>query len=477
MDAPRFLSWRTTGRRFLVVACGILLAGSGVSLFIGQSHARSALIDRFDLRADLSSQFLTGYVHDLLEDEMGVATEFLAGAEISQNQLEKVSSVMGFQASVLLDSDGLLIRSFPSRPGMVGQNMTMYDHLRGTLAGVPTVANVVPAAVRGDPVTAFATPFDTPFGRRVFSGDMTLASTSLSGFLGEMSPIANSEAHINDAFGATISDTAAVSRQGPGMKLTSALTTGTSGRYGGEYGPARFVSVPISGTPWRLVLAVPEADLFRPLSGTQFWTPWVLLGLTAVSVIGVLVLMGRLGAAKSLQLRETERLSVTDSMTGLVNRRGFELVGAQMIKTAARASQQLGVIFLDLDGLKTINDRFGHARGDEAIIAFADILSSVVRDSDVTGRLGGDEFAVVTWAIDGLNLSPITARIEERIRSHNLTAPPGLKLSFSSGVSWTDPRTPADLAALLAIADAEMYCDKVAKASLATLESQPFVTV
>ncbi len=88
-------------------------------------------------------------------------------------------------------------------------------------------------------------------------------------------------------------------------------------------------------------------------------------------------------------------ISLTDGLTGLNNRRGFMILATGLLKFARRMGYSLCLLYIDLDSLKAINDKFGHIGGDTAIISFARILTSTFRDSDVLGRLGGDEFVVL----------------------------------------------------------------------------------
>ena len=118
------------------------------------------------------------------------------------------------------------------------------------------------------------------------------------------------------------------------------------------------------------------------------------------------------------------------------------------------------MLFLDLDGLKIINDRLGHDSGDQVLMAFGAILVGTFRGSDVVARLGGDEFGVLTLGVDGADLSPIRARLDEQVRRHNAESTVGLDLAFSIGAGWFDPARPRSLTDLLEDADEEMYLDK-----------------
>ncbi len=92
---------------------------------------------------------------------------------------------------------------------------------------------------------------------------------------------------------------------------------------------------------------------------------------------------------------ELRNLSLTDELTGLHNRRGFITLSQQQIRQAKRTKKEMLLLFVDLDGLKKINDGFGHSEGDRALFAVAALLRETFRDSDIVARIGGDEFAVL----------------------------------------------------------------------------------
>ncbi|HUO22156.1 MAG TPA: GGDEF domain-containing protein [Caulobacteraceae bacterium] len=100
------------------------------------------------------------------------------------------------------------------------------------------------------------------------------------------------------------------------------------------------------------------------------------------------------------RLAAAERLADRDTLTPLLNRRAFMAEVQRAIAVARRHQIPASVIYFDMDGFKAVNDRFGHAAGDAALIAVAERLLDQVRESDVVGRLGGDEFAVLLLHAD-----------------------------------------------------------------------------
>jgi diguanylate cyclase (GGDEF)-like protein len=149
-----------------------------------------------------------------------------------------------------------------------------------------------------------------------------------------------------------------------------------------------------------------------------------------------------------------------DELTGLYNRRGFFTLGEQTLKLMRRRGRELVVVFVDLDGLKRVNDSFGHERGDELIREAATLLRGTFRDSDIVARIGGDEFAVVANETEGRSADTITSRLKNALGAHNALIPPDRHLSMSIGAVRHNVIAGADLAELLARADTEMYADK-----------------
>ena len=95
------------------------------------------------------------------------------------------------------------------------------------------------------------------------------------------------------------------------------------------------------------------------------------------------------------RIDELEKLAQTDELTGLLNRRGFNIQLQRALSNASRYNEQGVLIYIDLDGFKPINDCYGHAAGDEVLRQAANLILEDIRDTDFVGRLGGDEFSVL----------------------------------------------------------------------------------
>jgi len=154
---------------------------------------------------------------------------------------------------------------------------------------------------------------------------------------------------------------------------------------------------------------------------------------------------------------ELRQLSLTDELTGLLNRRGFFTHVEQYLKMVRRQGIGVYMLYADLDGLKSINDRFGHQEGDFALIQVARILRENYRESDIIARIGGDEFVVIPVGSSGNCIDVITARLKKALVNYNSKTDRGYKLSMSVGVAFYDPAEPCSIDELLASADRKMY--------------------
>ena len=159
--------------------------------------------------------------------------------------------------------------------------------------------------------------------------------------------------------------------------------------------------------------------------------------------------------------------SLTDELTGLHNRRGFLILVEQQLKMSRRAKKGLLLVFIDLDGLKGINDTFGHQAGDQALIDTARILMTTFRDSDVIARIGGDEFAILAIEARPDHAAIVLTRLDRKLKFHNDQEDRMFKLSLSSGFAYFNPANPCSSQELMTQADKAMYHCKSARGTLA----------
>lgn len=161
--------------------------------------------------------------------------------------------------------------------------------------------------------------------------------------------------------------------------------------------------------------------------------------------------------------RKLENLSVLDDLTGLYNRRGFMALSRQHLELARRRKRQFLMVFIDLDGLKQINDTYGHFEGDNALVQTSSILSTVFRQTDIIARLGGDEFTILAIDTTFQEFEPIQERLKEQIAQFNETGRKPYPLSMSVGIAPFDPEKVYTIEELMAEADRRLYEEKKKK--------------
>ena len=153
-------------------------------------------------------------------------------------------------------------------------------------------------------------------------------------------------------------------------------------------------------------------------------------------------------------------LSLVDELTHLYNRRGFLNLAAQHLKLAQRAKRGLSLAFIDLDGLKRINDTFGHREGDLALVETSEILRRTFRSSDIMARIGGDEFAILAIEADEGSGERLVNRLQDNVKEYNAQQKPSHELSLSVGVAHLDLQSPSSVEGLMARADHALYEQK-----------------
>ena len=178
---------------------------------------------------------------------------------------------------------------------------------------------------------------------------------------------------------------------------------------------------------------------------------------------------GRIGNVVCIGMDVTERvhmrdelmwMAVRDELTGLSNRRGFLTLAEQQLKSATREKRSMLAVFVDLDGLKAINDQLGHAEGDQAIKDMAGLMRDTFRDSDVVGRIGGDEFVALVTEGSPFRSDGIIQRLQTALVGFNADSGRSYILSASIGVARYDPDSPTAIDNLVNRADSQMYENK-----------------
>ncbi|HEX9014988.1 MAG TPA: histidine kinase N-terminal 7TM domain-containing protein [Chloroflexota bacterium] len=182
-------------------------------------------------------------------------------------------------------------------------------------------------------------------------------------------------------------------------------------------------------------------------------------GDSAASVLGI----SRDVTELVLMREDLRTLSLIDDLTGVCNRRGFVTLARQQLKLAQRNDQLATILVADLDGLKEINDTYGHTEGDRALAETAEIIRSSCRDSDVVARWGGDEFSVLAIEAAATGAESLAQRILDAVVERNSAGPRLYDLSLSIGVVRDRATAFSSIEEFLSNADRLMYEDKKAK--------------
>jgi diguanylate cyclase (GGDEF)-like protein/PAS domain S-box-containing protein len=176
-------------------------------------------------------------------------------------------------------------------------------------------------------------------------------------------------------------------------------------------------------------------------------------------VIGGVVVFADITERKRFEF-ELARLAAVDELTGLLNRRGFADTAGRELGLAQRSHRPAVILFIEVDGLKAVNDTLGHEEGSRLLADVAGILVKASRSSDVVGRVGGDEFCVLAVGQPPAATLGVEQRIREGLRAFNDRSMRPYKVAVSIGSATSDPERPASLDTLIAEADERMYAEK-----------------
>ena len=174
-----------------------------------------------------------------------------------------------------------------------------------------------------------------------------------------------------------------------------------------------------------------------------------------LSMVLLLILVWRINSME----KEIHDLTLRDELTGLYNMRGFYLLGEQTLRLAQRAELPFSVLFIDLDGLKKINDDLGHNVGSAYLAETGELVMNCFRETDVKGRFGGDEF-VVAGQFSMVGIQVAASRLQSAADEQNEKNPRKYPLSLSVGWVTLDHPSNESLKELVRRADEMMYREK-----------------
>lgn len=144
-----------------------------------------------------------------------------------------------------------------------------------------------------------------------------------------------------------------------------------------------------------LMLPIVLGDMFRPGGATTMGQIWIaaFAAQLVIYAVGTVFIIVMLVSERTVSVHKTA--ASVDPLTGLLNRRGFSEATSRMIEREAKAGRPVTVMIFDIDHFKSVNDRFGHAAGDDVLKVFSDVVVSNLRITDLVGRVGGEEFAAL----------------------------------------------------------------------------------
>jgi diguanylate cyclase (GGDEF)-like protein len=462
------------------VALAVVLGALGLFVAGSQHESRSRLVANFKLRGSASATLVSTYIAQQAVRQRHSAEQLMSVPTVTRSRFRTVATAFGAQGAVLVDSRGAILNVTPSSAGRIGQSLMSYETTRDALHNRTAVSDVLPGPNGLQSIVSIAVPFQTGLvGRRVFAAAYTVDGPQLEAFVDHAIAYPQHEVLLIDRRGRLLSAsprTPASSIWGANLPLARALAAGgTTGSVQGAKAPSTFTVAPISGTPWRMVLMVPNSKLFASISGSAQFTPWLVLGLVTVLGVLLLLLFARLLSDRSrlsLLSSELESIARTDPLTGLSNRRGIDEGLARAFARTRRRGEPMTALMIDLDRFKAVNDRYGHEAGDRVLVAVAECMRDALRVEDIYGRIGGDEFVVVMAGTDEIAGRAAAGRLEKRAASVNLSdlgLPNGIPMSIgqASGVHMR----PEDL---MRAADAELY--RVKDAHRAGAQGAPAAT-
>ena len=289
-----------------------------------QNAERRSLRQRLTTRTVLGADFVQSYVDDLLDGQQTEAANLFASRSLPDDGLWLWTVARGYPAAVLLDDQGRVLQVVPAKPALIGQELaSKYDHLRTAVAGRRAISAVVPSAVEGKPIVAFAVPFETPAGRRVLSGGFDVSAGPLSSFVDTVTPAKRHATYLLDANSAIVASSPrqpmSVSLPTLNPALARALGESSDGIVRQENDTQYFTSRTVPGTPWRLVVVVPNSELYAPVHNRApaLWLTAAGLVITALLIAVLTVrLVDNSGARRRmveiLQARENELAAARD---------------------------------------------------------------------------------------------------------------------------------------------------------------------
>ncbi len=445
-----------------------------------QQESREHLRANLALRAAASAQLVSTYLTQQERRQMRSGQLLLSGPRPAPRRFAAVASAFGANVAVLLDSRGDALTEAPYSRAVTGRDIGFESTVgREAIEGHTTVSGVLPVPGLKGRIVAVLVPFSSASGRRVFAAAYPVAGGELQSLVDRTSTTPGHEVYLSDGEGNLIAATPHSARgvlADANPRLSLALQRAPAAGSLTEHAEGHtYATAAVPGTHWRLAIDVPNAGLYQSISGLATVVPWVAFALLALLAGALMVLVLRVLGDRARLTELSEELADrarTDTLTGLLNRRGIDEGLVRIAGRSRRREEPLTILMIDLDRFKQVNDELGHDAGDQVLKAFADCMRDALRTEDLYGRFGGDEFIVaLTGHEDGAGAAA-ARRLREAASAADLSAI-GLEggIELSVGVACGMHTTVAEL---IRAADEALYRDKAGRrAAVAAAQPAP----
>ena len=455
----RYLSLLVSGGLVLLIGALGLVAGHTA----GQQAREVHRADRLDLQltlAGLVEQYAMLSAAEVVDALADVGPWSTApgdpGTVARLEQLVKGSRSLDAGA-ILVSPMGKRLGAWSASGDLPSPDDPGWRPLRATVlkgGGVLPLSGVLDAA--GTPLLAMGLPVWLDDGSRALVvGLWEPRKNGLQSYVSELEYGDTGHGYVVDSAGLVIAgpNPEAVGEPLPLDQLREGVLAGDSGILDtADGGRALVTSYADAGaTGWTALTPQDKAEFEGGLLRSSRLVEATVVAMLLSAGIGLVVLHRKREAA-------LEVVALRDELTGLYNRRGWFLLAEHELERARRQGSARVLLFVDVDGLKQVNDVLGHREGDRAIADAAALLTSASRSSDIVGRLGGDEF-VLLLGEDG-QADGARRRLIDAVDAHNRTSLAGFELRLSIGAEVWFPDDACTLDELVTRADAEMYADK-----------------
>jgi diguanylate cyclase (GGDEF)-like protein len=205
----------------------------------------------------------------------------------------------------------------------------------------------------------------------------------------------------------------------------------------------------------RTLLTINTYTSLESFATSAFWVPLQII----MPLFGVVLGLALLATSAADTIKDLQYEKDTDPLTGLLNRRGFEVLARPMIDERSHDRRSLSVIVCDVDHFKTINDTYGHGGGDNVLRAIATILREAVPNSDIVARIGGEEFVILLRGVDAEGARAFAEELRETFETTRFAAAaPSWSVTASFGIA--EHRESETVWDLVSRADRALYAAK-----------------